>query len=166
MCGSHSAGYRIYLNGAEVFEKCANLEHYSIINLVFVNDSTGFIVERNNNGHTVYKTTNSGIHWQPIGGGAPVYFGFYLVNVHTGYLVTYWNNPQNLYITRVSDINNHSFSDSNINQDTIINDTIFGESFCNLDTLEFKIKNNNDTIDYKIAFIAKPLHRSCLKFPQ
>ena len=108
-------------------------------------------------GHTVYKTENSGVDWFSIGGGAPTYLGFYLVNGNTGYLLTTWDNPLNLYINRVSDINQYYFSDPHINQDTVINDTVFGEPYCQIDYLSFKIENSGDTIDYKINFIVEPL---------
>jgi Secretion system C-terminal sorting domain len=157
MCGSHSSGYKIYLDGTEVFEKCIVFGGCSVLEIMFVNETTGFIIESNPNGHTVYKTENSGVDWLSIGGGAPTYLGFYLVNANTGYLVTTWDNPLNLYINRVSDINQSYFSDPNINQDTIINDTIFGESYCPIDYLEFKIQSSGDTIDYKIIFILEPL---------
>jgi hypothetical protein len=157
MCGSHSSGYKIYLDGENIFEKCIEFGGCSVLEIMFVSETTGFIVESNPNGHTVYKTKNSGVDWFPIGGGAPTYLGFYLVNANTGYLVTTWDSPLSLYINRVSDINQYNFSDPNINQDTIINDTIFGESYCQTDYLGFKIENSGDTIDYKIIFIIEPL---------
>jgi hypothetical protein len=156
MCGSNSSGYKIYLDGEEIFEKCIEFGGCSILELMFINETTGFIVESNPNGHTVYKTENSGVDWFSIGGGAPTYLGFYLVNANTGYLLTTWDNPLNLYINRVSDINQYYFSDPYINQDTVINDTIFGEPYCQTDFLRFKIENSGDTIDYKINFIIEP----------
>jgi len=153
MCGSHSAGYKIYLHGEQKYEKCIEFGGCSVLNMMFISETTGFLIERNSNGHTIYKTNDSGANWLLIGGGAPAYLGFYLVNANTGYLITTWDDPLNLYINRVSDISDYNYSDSNINQNTIINDTIFGESFCELDTLGFKIRNYNDTIEYKIALI-------------
>lgn len=152
MCGSHSSGYKIYLGGEQIFEKCIEFGGCSVIDIMFVNETTGFIVERNPNGHTVYKTRNSGVVWSSIGGGSTTYLGFYVVNSNTGYLLTTWDTPLNLYITRVSDINQYYYSDTNINQNITIDDTIFGTSFCEFDYLSFKIKNSNDTIGYQISF--------------
>ena len=157
MCGSHSSGYKIYLDGNKVFEKCIEFGGCSIIELMFIDKSTGFLVEGNNNGYSVYKTDNSGASWISIGGGAPTFLGFYLVNINTGYLITTWDNPLNLYITRVSDISSRFISDSEINNDTIINDTIFGINLCDIDSLSFKIKNSSDTIKYQISFIKTPI---------
>ncbi len=157
MCGSHSSGYKIYLDGEMIFEKCIELGGCSVVELMWVSETIGFLVESNPNGHTIYKTENSGIDWFSIGSGAPTYLGFYLVNANTGYLLTTWDNPLNLYINRVSDINQYYFSDPNINMDTVINDTIFGESYCQTNCLDFKIKNSGDTIVYKINFIVEPL---------
>lgn len=152
MCGSHSSGYKIYLNGAQVFEKCIEFGGCSILEIMFINETTGFLVETNPNGHSVYKTINSGTSWSYFGGGAPTFLGFYLVNENTAYLLTTWDNPLNLYINRASDIRNRVISDSEIMNDTLINDTIFGIGFCDYDTLGFKIKNANDTIHYQILF--------------
>lgn len=152
MCGSHSSGYKIYLNGAQVFEKCIEFGGCSILEIMFISETTGFLVETNPNGHSVYKTINSGTSWSNFGGGAPTFLGFYLVNENTGYLVTTWDNPLNLFINRASDIRNRFISDSEIMNDTLINDTIFGIGFCDYDTLGFKIKNANDTIHYQILF--------------
>ncbi len=157
MCGSHSSGYTIYLDGAPIFEKCIEFGGCSLLELMFVNKTTGFIVERNPNGHTVYKTENSGVNWLSIGSGAPGYLGFYLVNENTGYLITTWNSPLNLYINRVSDIHQSHFSDPNINQDIEINDTIFGACYCPTDYLRFEIENSGEIIGYKIVFIVESL---------
>lgn len=157
MCGDHSSGYKIYLDGERIFEKCIEYGGCSVLDIMFINETTGFIVERDYNGHTIYKTENSGLEWSSIGEGAPTYLGFYLVNANTGYLITTWNTPFNLYISRVSDIKKRRFDDPNINQDIIIYDTIFGESFCGYDSLNFKVKNSADTINYKISFLIEPL---------
>jgi hypothetical protein len=158
MCDSHSSGYRIFSDGVQIFEKCESLSGHSILDLKFVSETTGFLIESNSNGHTIYKTTDTGKSWNPIGGGAPTFLGFYIVNANTGYLVTTWNSPLNIYITRVSDVKSKSISDSKIKNDTIINDTIFGSGFCNYKSLSFKIKNSNDTINYQISFKDLPLN--------
>lgn len=157
LCGSHSSGYKIYKDGNKVFEKCIQFGGCSVFQLQFINETTGFLLESNSIGHIVFKTTNSGTTWTAIGGGAPTLLGFYLVNSNTGYLVTTWDSPKAVYINRVSDINQRVIIDNNINNDTIIGDTIYGEPFCSISTLNIKIKNVNDTVDYKIVFNLKPL---------
>ncbi|MBE9481262.1 MAG: T9SS type A sorting domain-containing protein [Bacteroidetes bacterium] len=154
----HGTGYRIYKNGIQVFEKCIEYGGCSVLDMMIISETTGFIIESNSNGHTIYKTVNSGVNWEPIGGGAPTFLGFYLVNQNTGYLVTTWDNPLALYISRVSDINTIFITDSNINNDIIISDTIYGDPFCEMDTLSFKIKNNFDTISYYILLNVVPLN--------
>ena len=157
MCGSHSSGYEIYNDENKVYEKCIEFGGCSVIQLQFVDETTGFLLESNSNGHTVYKTTNSGTTWTNIGGGAPTLLGFYIVNPNTGYLVTTWDNPTAVYITRVSDIDSRFITDNMIINDTIIADTIFGEPFCSINELDFKIKNGSDTVNYKIEFEIEPL---------
>ncbi|NMC98770.1 MAG: T9SS type A sorting domain-containing protein [Bacteroidales bacterium] len=157
MCGSHSSGYKIYKDGNEVYEKCIEFGGCSVFQLQFINDTTGFLIESNPNGHTVYKTNNSGTSWTAIGGGTPTLLGFYLVNSNTGYLVTTWDSPKAVYITRVSDINQRIITDNQITNDTIISDTIFGNPFCSINALNIKIKNVNDTVNYKIEFNLIPL---------
>ena len=158
MCDSHSGGYKIFNDGVLIFEKCIPFSGRSIRDLKFVSETTGFLVESSGNGHAIYKTTDTGKSWNPIGGGAPTFLGFYIVNSNTGYLVTTYNSPLNIYITRVSDIKRKSINDSRIKNDTIINDTIFGSGLCNYKSLSFKIKNSNDTINYQILFNDIPLN--------
>ena len=95
--------------------------------------------------------------WNSIGHGAPTLLGLFLANANTGYLVTTWDSPKAIYLQRISDMNARLLTSTDIVNDTIISDTIFGNPFCEMDTLEFKIKNNNDTINFKIAFYISPL---------
>ena len=55
----HGNGYKIFYKKNLVFEKCLQLGGCSVIDLKFVNDSTGFLTESNSNGGTyIYKTAN------------------------------------------------------------------------------------------------------------
>ncbi len=157
MCGSHSSGYKIYKNGDKVFEKCIDLGGCTIIDLLFINETMGFIIERNTYGHTIYKTINSGVNWNSIGHGAPTFLGLFLANANTGYLATTWDSPKAIYLQRISDINPRLLTSTDVTNDTIISDTIFGNPFCEMDTIAFKIKNDNDTVTFKIVIYTTPL---------
>jgi len=150
--GSHGSGYIIYRDGNKVYEKSIEFGVCSVFNLKFINQTTGFIIQRHTNGFAIYKTIDSGLTWNYFGGGAPTFLGFYLVNQNTGYLITYWDNPKSIYIDRSSDINPSFMTDRNIINDVLIEDTIFGDPFCEMNYLSFKIKNDNDTVNYKINF--------------
>jgi len=155
MCDSHSGGYKIFSDGVMIFEKCVALSGRSILDLKFVTENIGFLVEGSGSGTSILKTINAGKNWVAIGGGAPTYLGFYIINQNTGYLVTTYNAI--IYITRVSDINGKFMSDSKIKDDIILNDTISGVPFCDIKSLSFKIKNSTDTINYKIILNDLPL---------
>jgi hypothetical protein len=60
----------------------------------FINDSVGFLVLLlRNHINPASETEDFGQTWSDIGGGAPTYYGLYVVNSNFGYLVTYWNPP-------------------------------------------------------------------------
>jgi hypothetical protein len=84
-----------------------------------------------------------------------------VVNEHDVYLITTANNWGAL-ITKASDINGkgtyeyHTEIDI-VENEAMINDTIYGAIFCEIDTLSFKVKDGADTITYNIAFHNEPL---------
>ena len=162
LCSSHSAVYKIFFDGNLVYEKqCSYLNFYSVDTLVFINDSTGFLIERNPYGYAVYKTNDYGRSWTGLGGEGPSLLGFYVVNEHDVYLIT-TANGWGAIITKASDINGKGNFDyyqevNIIDNEAIINDTIYGDIFCDIDTLGFKVKKGADTISYKIAFQNEPL---------
>jgi hypothetical protein len=146
------------------------LNFYSVDTLVFINDSTGFLIERSANGYGVYKTSDYGSSWTGIGGEGPDLLGFYVVNEHDVYLIT-TANGWGAIITKASDINGKgSFKYYQevkiIDNEAIINDTIYGDIFCDIDTLSFKIKKGADTISYKIAFQNEPLPTESQYLPE
>lgn len=153
----HGSGYKIFNNGVKIYEKCWEAGGCQVADIFFINNSVGFLIEENSNGHTIYKTTNSGVNWNKIGHGAPTFLGLYLVNANTGYLITTYNNPKAIYLQRISDINQRLLTRTDVVNDTIISDTIFGNPFCEIDTLGFKIRNENDTVIFKIAITTTPL---------
>lgn len=154
--GSHGHGYRIFRDGEEVFDKNVMFGPMNLVEMIFINDSTGFISEFDESGHTIYKTENYGDNWASIGGGAPEYLGLFIVNKNTGYLLTWYS--QYFYLERVSDIENKSILINNpVIYDTTLLDTIFGDPLCNETSLEFKLRNGTDTIKYTINFIVSPL---------
>jgi hypothetical protein len=95
LCSTHSSVYKIFYNGNLVYEKpCEYLRFFGIDTLVFINDSTGFLVEYSGN-NLVYKTEDYGKSWKYLGYGAPVFLGFYVINEHNVYLIT----PTNVKLT-------------------------------------------------------------------
>ena len=159
VCANHGYGYRIFLKGELIYQTCEQYYSRGVVKLIFINDSTGFLIEGNSNGHTVYKTINFGKTWKSMSGGTPTYWGFYLLNEHNGYLLTATNGYGPI-ITRVSDIDSkqtYEFDYHYIDNEVIINDTILGSSFCNFDTLSFNIKKGPDTINYVIRLKNEPL---------
>jgi hypothetical protein len=160
ICGSNCSGYKIYYDGIEVHSNYPyDYGYYSVEDLLIINDSVGFMVEWLSDwvGHKVNKTNNYGHNWNFIGGGAYYPIGLYIVNKNTGYLITSSSLPSILYITRVSDIQQRMITINNVINDTVIADTIFGEPFCEIDTLSFDIKNGSDTIKIRISLHQEPL---------
>lgn len=160
VCANHGYGYKIFLKGELVYQTCYQYYSSGVVKLIFINDSTGFLIERNSGGHMVYKTVNSGKTWKSMSSGGPTFLGFYLINEHSGYLITTASNLNEPIITRVSDIDSkqtYEFDYHYNDNQVTINDTILGSSFCNLDKLSFKIKKGVDTINYIIRLKNEPL---------
>lgn len=148
---THSSKYRIFKNNSLVYETdCSMFVSHRINKMMFVNESTGFIIDYYTMNPAIYKTTDYCRSWTLCCGYAGTLLGFYLVNPNTGYLIV--KDPiNNLVIRRTSDIRCGVLLSEKIKRDTIVTDTIFGNSFCNIDTLGFKINNGIDTINIKIA---------------
>lgn len=161
-CYSHTANYKVFLNGKLTYEKpCLNYTFNYVVTLLFINDSTGFLIEKNSgSNHSVYKTKDYGKSWRYLGWGGPTYWGFYLINEYNLYLITGANGTGPL-ITRASDIDSkypQEYSKFFTTENEImIEDTIYGNSFCNYDALNFKIKEGADTINYIIKLKNEPL---------
>lgn len=151
-------GYNIYRNGALVFGDGGTMgDGKSCRELIFINDSIGFLVYYSGNtSNRVLRTSDHGHTWTDIGGGAPDYFGLYVATPHTAYIVTYWNTPQQLYVGRCSDVPsrvNFSFIyDSSINTDVFTADTLSENDLCNQDSLLIHVSNGTDSVTYHIRF--------------
>ncbi|MFM8431573.1 MAG: T9SS type A sorting domain-containing protein [Bacteroidota bacterium] len=157
--GSGTAyGYNIYRNGIWIFGDGGTMaDGKTCRELVFINDSIGFLVYYSGNtSNRVLRTSDRGQTWADIGGGAPDYFGLYVATPHVAYIVTYWNSPQQLYVGRCSDVTSRvdlSFIyDPSINMDVHASDTLIENELCNQDSILIRVSNGSDTIGYHIRF--------------
>jgi hypothetical protein len=156
-------GYKIYKNGTLVYTEIGGSmgSGQSCKDLVFINDSTGFLVGQSGFGCYVYKTLTYGTTWTSMGTGPSGYFGLYPVNLNYAYLVL-CPNPYQFFTVRCSDIDFPIWppfiNDDTITADVYKMDTIFGNSLCNTDSLNIFITNSaGDTIDYHINIFSIPL---------
>lgn len=151
-------GFSVYQNGNAIYTASGNMGNGKTCKaLTFINDSIGFLVYYSGNtSHRVLRTEDSGQTWDDIGGGAPNFFGFYVVNSTTAYLVTQWNFPLQLYIARCSAVPSNADSnfiyDQNINADVFATDTLMTNDLCEEDSLSVFVWNGVDTITYHINF--------------
>jgi hypothetical protein len=167
------SSFKIYRNGNEILNRSYVYHSLSFYcnDLIFINDSTGFLVSTSATWAgdaftTVEKTSNYGNTWTSIGMSRPGYRGLYIMNQYYAYLVCGSNFIQ---VTKCSDINppnltyppstaNSFIYDVSITTDIFKKDTIFGNSLCNIDSLNFFVKNSlNDTIGYHINITSVPL---------
>ncbi|MFM7216579.1 MAG: T9SS type A sorting domain-containing protein [Bacteroidota bacterium] len=152
-------GYTVYRNGAAVFSASGNMgDGKSCIDLVFLNDSVGFLVYYSGNtSNRVLRTSDFGQSWNDVGGGAPNYFGLYVATSHIAYLVTQWNTPPQLYVCRCSDVptavNATFIYDTSVNAGLFATDTLSEADHCGQDSLLIQVRNGADTISYHIAFV-------------
>lgn len=109
---------------------------------------------------SVYMYSTSG-SWNLLGSGADRMEGIFLVNLHTGYLVTGSIFGDLILITRLSDIRQKIIMvDTVVQHDTLIRDTIFGAPFCQMDTLGFSVTHDQSVIHYKIILSQLPTNDS------
>ncbi len=157
MCGSHSSGYKIYHHGELIYEDCINFGGCSVKDLLFISPEIGFIVESNTKyGHRVLKTEDTGSSWAEIGSGAPNYLASYIVNENTVFLLTSYEND--FYLARLSDIRKqYLLMGMPPENNTSIQDTVFGEPMCPIEALHFKIQQADVIFNYTINFVVEPL---------
>jgi hypothetical protein len=152
-------GFTVYKNGIAVYGQSGTMgDGKSCVDLKFVNDSVGFIVTYSgNSSNTVWRTADYGQTWSLIGGGAPNYFGLYVINAETAYLVTQWDFPMQLYVAKCSanagESNGTFIYDQTITADIFKTDTVFASDLCGIDTLAIYLLNGVDTVTYHINFL-------------
>jgi len=151
-------GFTVFKNGIAVYGQSGTMgDGKSCVDLTFVNDSVGFIVTYSgNSSNNVWRTADYGQTWSLIGGGAPNYFGIYIINSETAYLVTQWDFPMQLYVAKCSanagESNGTFIYDQTITADIFKTDTVFSSDLCGIDTLAINVLNGVDTVTYHINF--------------
>ncbi len=151
-------GFDILKNGVVVHSESGQMSNGKhCLDLVFINDSVGFLVYYSGlSSNRVLRTGDYGVTWNDIGGGAPNYFGLYVVNASLAYLVTQWNTPMQLYVARCSNIpgnmNPLFITDYSITSDVFVTDTLLSADLCNSDSLRIYVLNGTDAVTYHINF--------------
>ena len=162
----HTQGYNIYKNGNLILhDQQYNAPSY-VYDLIFIDDSTGFLVTAGGSGASVVrKTSDGGITWNFIGYSA-WYMGLYIVNANYGYLVAYFDST--VLLTRISDLQPHTeiMRDTFPDIDMFVSDTILNNSLCGRDYLNFYVKQNLDTVKYHIGIFTRPTAITDLSSPQ
>jgi len=155
-------GYKIYRNGIEVFYFPGGSMSLSTscIDLMFINDSTGFLVEYiGGMGTRVKKTSDYGVSWISIGTSSPGYKALYIINANFVYEVT--SISSYVFVARCSDVvapQPYFINDDSVNTDVYKVDTVFNNSLCNIDSLNIFFTNSlGDTIDYHINLFYIPV---------
>lgn len=141
--GSHSGCFEIkHSSRGILWTKCSSSSWYAInlMNMLVIDSLTVFVSAQEFPSHFVYKTSDGGINWEYWGRG----FGFgeslYILNERTAYTIS---TPNHFSITRFSDsLNPKVFTDAQSVGDTVMHDTVFGQNFCNYDTISFNFLSN------------------------
>lgn len=159
-CGSHSWSYKIF-NGKEYVYQAdcpSGFEKDRIAsNLLFVNDSLGFLTETYEgeddflSNSYILRTIDYGKTWSLFFELNKIYgnvrkCAFFVLNKNEGICISLtWDNQ--IFINNIA----APLKDTTFNVEVNI------MPICNIDTLSFKIKNENDTINYKFKLNLKPL---------
>ncbi|MCK6648668.1 MAG: T9SS type A sorting domain-containing protein [Bacteroidia bacterium] len=128
--------------------------------LIFINDSTGFLLAETPNTAYAKKTSDYGQTWQLIGNTAPGYRAFFPISLNYGYL---FSSPTSnmLYVARCSDIEppvSNYIYDYSIYSDEFRWDTIIGPTLCGIDSLNAFFKNDSTfKVDYHFYFYELPV---------
>lgn len=148
---SHGGGFSIYRNGIGVYSSWSPWGAVHCIDLIFINDSTGFLVTTSQSHTGISKTTDYGLNWTLVGHAGP-YLGLYIIDANYGYVVHYHSNTTVL-VNSFSDVSTPSniIFDSTLNDDIYIVDSIPNCITCNVDSLNITVANNFDTATYHIG---------------
>lgn len=148
-----SNGYEIYKDSVKVYSICIYHIPIAVRSLLMTSDTSGFIVEDWNSVFKVITTKNSWESNSEFDGSdyGAHFLGFFLVSPNTGYLITCNHNMNRLWVRRMSNIRGSRFMFDNSPSEVVLQDTIYGEPYCELDTLGFKTIWQNDTTHYKIV---------------
>lgn len=155
-------GVKVFRDGILVLDISGNYGYGKTgLDLLFINDSTGFLIYSTYGMTRVLKTADYGTSWVDIGGCSGGYFGFYPMNVNYTCLVTL-NQQSSIQtnVTKCSDMFTgfpYLISDDSINADIYITDTISGNTLCNRDSLKIYINNDTNVVTYHINFVVLPL---------
>jgi hypothetical protein len=147
--GSHGGGFIIYINGVQVLDMSNQFGAFVCQELIFLNDSTGFLAYHTPNGVRVLKTADYGSNWSNVGNGA-YFLGMYIVNQNYGYLLSTFSSTV-IYST-ISDLVLPSILifDTICDNDVFEIDTTFNCSLCNIDSLTAYVVYNSDTVAYHV----------------
>ena len=159
--GSTSNGFfYVFKNGIQVFYD-GGFQQYSeqCHDLIFINDSVGFLVYTLSSNYYVKETFDYGVSWIDIGSSGNLYYGLYILNPHFAYLVAGANYGGlfQINVVRCSDIQppQQTFiRDTAINSDIYKTDNILGNTLCFRDSLNILLKKNTDTITYHINILS------------
>lgn len=156
---SMCVGYRIYRNGTQIYDMCGVMGMGANCNdLVFINDSTGFILISYLGGLFIQKTSDYGKTWVGIGGGGGFFSlaKLYVLNENFAYLILYSNTS--FSVIRCSDIESISnfLNDTVMTSDIFTTDTILNNILCHNNSLKIIMKNNLDTITYHVNITSIP----------
>lgn len=130
--------------------------------LIFINDSTGFLLAQvGGMGTYAKKTSDYGQTWQLIGTSAPGYLAFFPVSKNYGYLFSSPTGNNMLFVTRCSDIETpvqNYIQDYTVSNDQFRWDTIIGPTLCGIDSLNAFFNNDSTfNVDYHFYFHELPV---------
>lgn len=128
--------------------------------LIFINDSTGFLLAETPSAAYAEKTSDYGQTWQLIGNTAPGYRAFFPISKNYGYLFASPTDNM-LYVARCSDTETPVFNyiyDYSVSSDKFSWDTIIGPTLCGIDSLNAFFQNDSTySVDYHFYFYELPV---------
>ncbi|MBL4708520.1 MAG: T9SS type A sorting domain-containing protein [Flavobacteriales bacterium] len=143
-------GFRVFKNGIQVHQSTAGngINSKFAIDMLFINDSIGFLTFRSGQGgNHVLKTNDYGTTWATTNvGGAPNYHETYIVNENTIYTATSYQSF--IMIIRSTSNGNKILHDLTPSGTQVIHDNIFGTSLCQRDTLKVAFTYNGSPVNY------------------
>jgi len=153
---SHGAGYKLYHNGVIIKTEEGGIGGYTVEQLKFIDDTTGFFIVNNAYAkYYVYKICGESVI--PVGEDSSMFCTSFIVNSFNIYVCSF--PMQNYDFVRINGYSIFHSSkllvyDSILLSDIIVTDTIKGLPLCpDLAEINFMYKHVNDTIVYTVQFI-------------
>jgi hypothetical protein len=155
--GSHGSCYEMYYKGVLVRSDCEIFGYTGIYDVIFLNDSTFYIIEQfwacN---YTIYKTENNGLSWTQMGYSSCDFQGLFVINSHNAVAVAAPDSSL-LRVFYLNENGGYNFYYDTLESNYIDTVQVYRTPLCtDLHELNYRVLFNGDTLICKMILDYDP----------